>query len=138
MQVAQAEQKDPLVYPVLRPETARTIDGAPLNMVCIGSSCLADRSALVCAKHFAARPYTVGFEVGLRSPGSLLQSVVDFIRSDECPVKRLAFFAPLGDLHPPDGQAVLYEQGDKSLPRSEHDLRNRWSFSDKSVSFMES
>ena len=103
-------------------------------MICALLLCSADASALACAKHFAARPYTVGFEVGLRSPGSLLQSVVDFIRSDECPVKRLAFFAPLGDLHPPDGQPVLYEQGEKSYPRSELDLRNSWSFSDKFVS----
>jgi hypothetical protein len=54
-------------------------------------------------QEFTSKPYTIAIEVSLRSPGSVLQDVVDYVKSPECQIKGLVMFAPLGDMHPADG-----------------------------------
>ncbi|RSH92509.1 hypothetical protein EHS25_008925 [Saitozyma podzolica] len=91
---------EPLLVPVYRPEACRKFD------------------ALASIKGYAQLPNVVSFEIGLRGPGGFLKVLVDFVRSGDCPVKGMGFFASYGDFHPPDGEPVLFEGYDAKSPRS--------------------
>ncbi|GFZ51721.1 hypothetical protein JCM24511_09489 [Saitozyma sp. JCM 24511] len=95
---------EPLLLPVYRPEACRKFDAlASIKVDTFGYAQLAN---------------VVSFEIGLRGPGGFLEDLVDFVRSDDCPVKGMGFFASYGDFHPSDGGPVLFEGYDAKSPRS--------------------
>jgi len=112
----------PLMIPVIRPETARLYNSL---MTAKARGCTGRFSSRhLLRQAYSKKSYTVAFEVGLRSPGSILQEVVDFIRSSACPVKGLLFFAPLGDLHPADDKQMIFDVGNFDLCERGRKLRN--------------
>jgi hypothetical protein len=58
-------------------------------------------------KAYSKMDYVVSFEIALRGPGGPLQGLLDYSKSDECPVKSRGIFVAYGDIHPRDGVKVL-------------------------------